>query len=134
MRIFFFPLFEEVSEQLAHLRSLGIGALILEGVFHKGMSISNLTDAPTQIQLLLMESNKASEFKQEFCLSVCVWINAVWFFCPADLKVVMDLCEADLLELYAAAGHSDMPSNHSTPVQVKHVLSSHKLGLAAIIF
>ncbi|XP_011480849.1 4F2 cell-surface antigen heavy chain [Oryzias latipes] len=83
----------EVSEQLAHLRSLGIGALILEGVFHKGMSISNLTDAPTQIQLLLMESNKA------------------------NLKVVMDLCEADLLELYAAAGHSDMPSNHSTPVQ-----------------
>ncbi|RVE64841.1 hypothetical protein OJAV_G00130050 [Oryzias javanicus] len=82
----------EVSEQLAHLRSLGIGALILEGVIHKGMSISNLTDEPTQIQLLLMETNKA------------------------NLKVVMDLCDADL-ERHEATGHADVLSNHSTPVQ-----------------
>jgi len=56
---------EGVCERLPYLRSLGIGALILEGVFTKRVFSSNLTETAenmetlAQIQHLLIESNKA---------------------------------------------------------------------------
>ncbi|XP_039985860.1 4F2 cell-surface antigen heavy chain isoform X2 [Xiphias gladius] len=67
-----------LCEQLPYLRSLGIGALILEGLFDKEASPLNLTatgersETLPQIQHLLTESNKAG------------------------LKVVLDFCELDL--------------------------------------
>ena len=56
-----------LCEQLPYLRSLGIEALILEGLFDKEASPLNLTatgegfETVAQIQHLLSESNKAGE-------------------------------------------------------------------------
>ncbi|KAG7480051.1 4F2 cell-surface antigen heavy chain-like [Solea senegalensis] len=67
-----------LCEQLPYLRSLGIGTLILQGLFSKEVSASNLTMAAQssgtlpQIQHLLTESNKAG------------------------LKVMLDFCGLDL--------------------------------------
>ncbi|CAG6002834.1 unnamed protein product [Menidia menidia] len=88
-----------VCERLPHLRSLGIGALILEGVFIKRTSFSNLTVATknletlAQIQRLLIESKKA------------------------DLKVMLDFCNAEPFALQDVAGAPDRQSNHSGKVQ-----------------
>ncbi|KAF7218890.1 amino acid transporter heavy chain SLC3A2 isoform X2 [Nothobranchius furzeri] len=91
-----------VSDHLLHLQSLGVGALILEGVFHKKASLTNLSTptenlaALAQIQHLFMESKKAG------------------------LRVVLDLCKATLLELEEAAWNSDRLSNYSSAE--KHAL------------
>ncbi|XP_028275871.1 4F2 cell-surface antigen heavy chain [Parambassis ranga] len=88
-----------VCEQLPYYRSLGIGALIVEGLFDTKSSPLNLTatakDLATQAQIqhLLMECNKA------------------------DLKVVLDFCDSDLL---GSTDEEDEPSHHSAAVQ--HVL------------
>ncbi|XP_035536556.1 4F2 cell-surface antigen heavy chain isoform X2 [Morone saxatilis] len=82
-----------LCEQLPYLRSLGIGALILEGLFDKGVSPFNVTatgersSTLAQIQHLLAESNKAG------------------------LKVVLDFCQLDLLGPQDVAGNADEPSN-----------------------
>uniref|UniRef100_A0A3Q1FD02 Si:dkey-202g17.3 n=1 Tax=Acanthochromis polyacanthus TaxID=80966 RepID=A0A3Q1FD02_9TELE len=60
-------------EQLPFLRSLGVGALILEGLFKREASPLNLTavgrnlDTETQIQHLLLDSNKAVKVVLDFC-------------------------------------------------------------------
>lgn len=62
-----FTLFKAVCEQLPYLRSLGIGALILEGLFDKEASPLNITVAGEslgklpEIEHLLRESSKAGE-------------------------------------------------------------------------
>ncbi|XP_029923590.1 4F2 cell-surface antigen heavy chain [Myripristis murdjan] len=89
-----------VCEHLSYLKSLGIGALILEGVFDKEASPSNLTvineslGSVPQIQRLLKESNKEG------------------------LKVVLDLCELDLFGPQDPAGNDTAgPSELSATVQ-----------------
>ncbi|XP_008278672.1 4F2 cell-surface antigen heavy chain [Stegastes partitus] len=88
---------EAVCEQLPFLRSLGVGALILEGLFKKEASPLNLTAVGknsgmvAQIQHLLTESNKA------------------------DLKVVLDFCEPDL------SGHQDAGNTDESP-NLSHAL------------
>ncbi|XP_023263362.1 4F2 cell-surface antigen heavy chain-like isoform X1 [Seriola lalandi dorsalis] len=83
-----------LCEQLPYLRSLGIGALILEGLFVKDVSPSNLTATGEslgtlpQIQHLLTESNKAG------------------------LKVVLDFCEVDL----------DVAGNEPSSAKLQHTL------------
>ncbi|KAM6987771.1 amino acid transporter heavy chain SLC3A2 isoform 2-T2 [Tautogolabrus adspersus] len=87
-----------LCEQIPYLRSLGIGALILEGLFDKGASPLNVTVAGVrlgtlpQIEHLITESNKAG------------------------LKVVLDFCEVDLVGTQDVAGNADKPSNMSAPV------------------
>nr|XP_019943968.1 PREDICTED: 4F2 cell-surface antigen heavy chain-like [Paralichthys olivaceus] len=82
-----------LCEQLPYLRSLGIGALILEGLFHKEASPLNVTATDgslgtlPQIQHLLIESNKAG------------------------LKVVLDFCKVDLY------GAGNKPPNLSATVE-----------------
>ncbi|XP_074498197.1 4F2 cell-surface antigen heavy chain [Sebastes fasciatus] len=86
-----------LCEQLPYLRSLGIGALILEGLFDKKASPLNLNvtgerfGTLPQIQHLLAESNKAG------------------------LKVVLDVCELDLLGPQDAAGNetSTLSDSHA---------------------
>ncbi|XP_026154452.1 4F2 cell-surface antigen heavy chain [Mastacembelus armatus] len=83
-----------LHEQLPYLRSLGIGVVILEGLFHEDMTLvnHNLTGRfgmLSQIQHLLTESNKTG------------------------LKMVLDLCELSLL------GPRDVASN---PATVQHAL------------
>ncbi|XP_032401512.1 4F2 cell-surface antigen heavy chain isoform X1 [Xiphophorus hellerii] len=73
-----------VCERLPYLKSLGVGALILQGVFHKKATPANLTEAletKAQIQHLLAESKKA------------------------DLRVVLSICEVNLM------GQEEMPGN-----------------------
>ncbi|KAM4742702.1 amino acid transporter heavy chain SLC3A2 [Anableps anableps] len=76
-----------VCERLPYLRSLGVGGLILQGVFHKKASPVNLTElaealeTKAQIQHLLAEGSKA------------------------DLRVVLDMCEVNLL------GHEEIAGN-----------------------
>ncbi|XP_075956883.1 amino acid transporter heavy chain SLC3A2 [Anarhichas minor] len=87
-----------LCKQLPYLRSLGIGALILEGPFDKKASPlnSNATGKRfgtlPQIQHLLAESHKAA------------------------LKVVFDVCELDLLGPQDVAGNADKTSNLSATV------------------
>ncbi|XP_074535720.1 amino acid transporter heavy chain SLC3A2 isoform X2 [Halichoeres trimaculatus] len=79
-----------LCEQIPYLKSLGIGALILEGLFDKGEPALNLTAAGggvgtlPQIQHLVAESNKAG------------------------VKVVLDFCKVDLI------GPQDEATNLST--------------------
>lgn len=76
---------DALSEELSYLRSLGVGALILEGLF--GTEVSPVNHSATtkssstvaQILNLLQESSKA------------------------DLKVVLDFCDVDLLGPLAGA-------------------------------
>ncbi|KAM3875208.1 amino acid transporter heavy chain SLC3A2 [Diretmus argenteus] len=89
-----------LCERLPYLKSLGIGALILEDLFHKEASPSDLTmideglGTVPQILYLLTESNKVG------------------------LKVVLDLCELDLFGSQNPAGKStDVPSELSATVQ-----------------
>ncbi|XP_018557584.1 4F2 cell-surface antigen heavy chain [Lates calcarifer] len=83
-----------LCEQLPYLRSLGIGALILEGLFDKEVSPLNLTSVGEslgtlpQIQHLLTESNKAG------------------------LKVVLNFCELDL----------DVAGNRPSDLSAMHAL------------
>ncbi|XP_047450334.1 4F2 cell-surface antigen heavy chain isoform X3 [Mugil cephalus] len=86
-----------VCEQLPYLRSLGIGAIILEGVFDKKASNLNFTGKNlgtlAQIKHLLTESSKA------------------------DLKVLLDFCDLNLLGHPTVSGNTDEPSNASAVVQ-----------------
>ncbi|GAA6235285.1 4F2 cell-surface antigen heavy chain-like [Lates japonicus] len=83
-----------LCEQLPYLRSLGIGVLILEGLFDKEVSPLNLTSVGEslgtlpQIQHLLTESNKAG------------------------LKVVLNFCELDL----------DVAGNRPSNLSAMHAL------------
>ncbi|XP_008423969.1 4F2 cell-surface antigen heavy chain [Poecilia reticulata] len=79
-----------VCERLPYLRSLGVGALILQGVFDKKATPSYLSEAletKAQIQHLLAESNKA------------------------DLRVVLNICDMNLLGQEETPGNK--PSNRS---------------------
>nr|XP_046245133.1 4F2 cell-surface antigen heavy chain [Scatophagus argus]XP_046245134.1 4F2 cell-surface antigen heavy chain [Scatophagus argus]XP_046245136.1 4F2 cell-surface antigen heavy chain [Scatophagus argus] len=82
----------DLCEQLPYLRSLGIGALILEGLFDKEASPLNVTATDerlrtlAQIQHVIAKSHKAG------------------------LKVVLDFCELDV------AGNAKKPSNLSATV------------------
>ncbi|XP_042342988.1 4F2 cell-surface antigen heavy chain [Plectropomus leopardus] len=84
-----------LCEELPYLRSLGIGALILEGLFDKKASPLKLNATGErfgtlpQIQHLLAESTKAG------------------------LKVVLDVCELDLLGPEEVAGSADVTPNLS---------------------
>lgn len=89
---------EDVSalcEQLPYLRSMGIGALILEGLFVKDVSPLNLTaigerlKTLAQIQHLLAECSKAG------------------------LKVVLDFCELNLWGPQDAEGTSNQSAAHA---------------------
>ncbi|XP_023146768.1 4F2 cell-surface antigen heavy chain [Amphiprion ocellaris] len=103
-----------VCEQLPFLRSLGVGALILEGLFKKEASPLNLTavgrnsGTEAQIQHLLLESNKAG------------------------VKVVLDFCELDLSGHQDAARNSHEPSNFSASVKhaLRHWLEKGVAGFA----
>ncbi|XP_014869470.1 PREDICTED: 4F2 cell-surface antigen heavy chain-like [Poecilia mexicana] len=73
-----------VCERLPYLRSLGVGALILQGVFDKKATPAYLSEAletKAQIQHLLAESNKA------------------------DLRLVLNICDVNPL------GQEEMPGN-----------------------
>ncbi|XP_015245105.1 PREDICTED: 4F2 cell-surface antigen heavy chain-like [Cyprinodon variegatus] len=77
----------EACERLPYLRSLGVGALILQGAFHENSSPENLTEnleTKAQVQHLLAESKKS------------------------DLRVVLDICEVNL------PGRSEMFRNLNT--------------------
>uniref|UniRef100_A0AAV2J561 Solute carrier family 3 member 2 N-terminal domain-containing protein n=1 Tax=Knipowitschia caucasica TaxID=637954 RepID=A0AAV2J561_KNICA len=66
-----------LHEKLSYLRSLGVGALILEGLFGTEVNITAIVKGSTtfpMIQYLIQEGNKA------------------------DLKVVIDFCDVDLVE------------------------------------
>ncbi|XP_070762624.1 amino acid transporter heavy chain SLC3A2 [Enoplosus armatus] len=99
-----------LCEQLPYLRSLGIGALILEGLFDK--EALNITATGErfgtlpQILHLLAESNKAG------------------------LKVVLDFCQVDLLGPQDAAGNKDEPSNLSVHHAVRFWLEQGVAGFA----
>ncbi|XP_069004491.1 amino acid transporter heavy chain SLC3A2 [Embiotoca jacksoni] len=101
-----------VCERFPYLRSLGIGALILEGLFDKKASRLNLTAAgknfgnSAQVQHLLAKSNEA------------------------DLKVVLDLCELDLLGPQDVAGNPDEPSNLSAARALRFWLEQGAAGFS----
>uniref|UniRef100_UPI0037E8516D amino acid transporter heavy chain SLC3A2 n=1 Tax=Semicossyphus pulcher TaxID=241346 RepID=UPI0037E8516D len=84
-----------LCEQIPYIKSLGIGALILEGLFDKEEPPLNLTAAGAslgtlpQIQHLIAESNKAG------------------------LKVVLDFCEVDPTGHQNVAENTNRPSNIS---------------------
>ncbi|KAM9852827.1 amino acid transporter heavy chain SLC3A2 [Aulostomus maculatus] len=85
---------EELCQQLPYLKSLGIEALILEGLFAKDGSPSNATVTGSlgtlpQIQHLLRESNKAG------------------------LKVVLDFCDVELFEPQNVTGATNEPTEPS---------------------
>ncbi|XP_061576330.1 amino acid transporter heavy chain SLC3A2 [Cololabis saira] len=86
-------------DHFGYIRSLGIGSVILKGVFHKRPSPSNITatmenlETLAQIQHLLIEGNKA------------------------DLRMLLDFCNVDLMRIQEVAGNADEPSNHSATVQ-----------------
>ncbi|KAM6932919.1 amino acid transporter heavy chain SLC3A2 [Xenentodon cancila] len=90
---------QAACDHLGYLRSLGIGSVILKGVFDKRASPSNITatienlETLAQIQHLLIEGNKA------------------------DLRMLLDFCEVDLMRIQEVAGNADEPSNHSATVQ-----------------
>ncbi len=121
--------------ELPYLRSLGIGALILEGLFDKEASPLNLTatgerfGALAQIKHLIAESNKAGEQRTSFCQTDCIcrlqtfscnglMINEV-FLGPAGLKVVLDFCALDVSGPEDVAGNAHEPSDLSAAVHVK---------------
>ncbi|XP_068442018.1 amino acid transporter heavy chain SLC3A2 [Clinocottus analis] len=89
-----------LCEQLPYLRSLGIDALILQGLFDKKASPLTLNGTGeifgtlSQIQHLLAESNKA------------------------DLKVVLDVCEGDLVGPQDVAENAD----NTSKLAAKHAL------------
>ncbi|XP_056138791.1 4F2 cell-surface antigen heavy chain [Lampris incognitus] len=80
-----------VCDHISYFKSLGVGALILEGLFLKGMSPSDIKvinesiGTVPQIQHLLAESNKAG------------------------LKVVFDFCELDLFATQESPGNDTEP-------------------------
>ncbi|XP_070685927.1 amino acid transporter heavy chain SLC3A2 [Pempheris klunzingeri] len=101
---------DALCEQLPYFRSLGIGALILQGLFAKDASPLNITvtgersGSVPQIQHLLAESNKAG------------------------LKVVLDICELDLLGPQNVAGHTDKSSNFSATHALRFWLEQGAAG------
>ncbi|KAL3991916.1 lymphocyte antigen 6 complex locus protein D/E/G6/H [Sarotherodon galilaeus] len=84
-----------MDEQLPYLKSLGIGALILKGVFDVEVFPLNLTAADKNfaplawMQHLLSESHKA------------------------DLKIVLDLCKLDLLAPQDITGNLSATTQHA---------------------
>ncbi|XP_034556399.1 4F2 cell-surface antigen heavy chain [Notolabrus celidotus] len=102
-----------LCEQIPYIRSLGIEALILEGLFDKGASPLNLTAASgkvgtlPQIQHLVAESNKAG------------------------LKVVLDFCEVDLIGPQDVEENADKLSNQSvTAYRLRFWLQQGVAGFA----
>ncbi|XP_030007593.1 4F2 cell-surface antigen heavy chain isoform X2 [Sphaeramia orbicularis] len=99
-----------LCEQLPYLRSLGVGALILEGLFEKEASPLNLTvtskDSVTipQIQHLLKQSNKA------------------------DLKVVLDFCDVNLMGTEDVTGNADEASSVKAPYALRFWLDQGVAG------
>lgn len=87
-----------LPEELSYLRSLGVGALILEGLFGTEVSPVNISATTTgsstlpEILYFLQESSKA------------------------DLKVVLDFCDADLL------GSQNGGAKSNTSTTIKDVL------------
>lgn len=85
---------DELCEQLPYLKSLGIGALIMEGLFRKHASHLNISvtgeivGTLPQIQHLLTESKKAG------------------------LKVVFDVCEMELSGPQDVAGDTNQRPQH----------------------
>ncbi|XP_054883894.1 4F2 cell-surface antigen heavy chain [Poeciliopsis prolifica] len=84
---------DAVCEHLPYLKSLGVGALILQGAFHKKATPADLSEVAealettAQIQHLLAESNKAG------------------------LKVMLSVCEVNLQDQEETPGNK--PSNPS---------------------
>ncbi|XP_013766683.1 4F2 cell-surface antigen heavy chain [Pundamilia nyererei] len=76
-----------MHEQLPYLRSLGIGALILKGVFDVEVFPLNLTAADKNFAPLAWMQHLLSES------------------CKAGLKIVLDLCKRDLLALQDVTGN-----------------------------
>ena len=87
-----------LCEELPYLRSLGIGALILEGLSPFNLNATGESfEALPQIQHLLAESNKLGECRPSFCPTACLGRLNKLCVGPAGLKVVLDVCELDLL-------------------------------------
>ncbi|XP_034723423.1 4F2 cell-surface antigen heavy chain [Etheostoma cragini] len=103
---------DALCEQLPYLRSLGIGALILEALFDKKASPLNLNATGEgfgtlpQILHLLSESKKA------------------------DLKVVLNVCEVDLLGPQGVAGDADETSNLTAHHALRFWLEQGVAGFA----
>ncbi|XP_049917970.1 4F2 cell-surface antigen heavy chain isoform X1 [Epinephelus moara] len=99
-----------LCEQLPYLRSLGIGALILQGLFDKKVSplkhnaTGQRVGTLPQIQHLLAESNKA------------------------DLKVVLDVCELDLSGPREVAGNANETANLSATHALRFWLEQGAAG------
>ncbi|XP_037534112.1 4F2 cell-surface antigen heavy chain [Nematolebias whitei] len=85
-------------KRLPHLRSVGIGAVILEEVFHKKPPVENATTPSENLEALAQIQHLLTECKE------------------LDLRVVLDLCNVNLSELQEETGNS----NHSAAE--KHAL------------
>lgn len=123
-----------LCEELPYLRSLGIGALILEGLFDKKAHPFNINatggrfEALPQIQHLLAESNKAGEWRPSFHQTACLGRLNKLFIGPAGLRVVLDVCELDLL------GPRDVAADETgATVHVKPPLWSRYLNMFSVM-
>lgn len=115
-----------MHEQLPYLRSLGIGALILKGVFDVEVFPLNLTAADKNFAPLAWIQHLLSEPQSRWVKNFFFFANGIqtWFYGPlllinrlhagpAGLKIVLDLCKRDLLAL------QDVTGNLSATTQVK---------------
>lgn len=114
---------QALCDQLPRFKALSAGALILGGLFDRGLPPFHLTPADefrsraAQIQHLLTESNRMGESGmggwgggvRTFPAGMA-WID----FVPTGLKVVLDICDVN------ATGSADYSSNRSTSVRLKH--------------
>ncbi|XP_026082396.1 4F2 cell-surface antigen heavy chain isoform X2 [Carassius auratus] len=69
-----------VSKRLLYLKSLGVGAVILEGLFHHEISPTNLTEIDQSLGTLPQFTQLITESRKE------------------GVRVMLDLCELDLFE------------------------------------
>ncbi|XP_062873422.1 amino acid transporter heavy chain SLC3A2 [Trichomycterus rosablanca] len=84
-----------VSERLPYLKSLGIGVMILEGLFRHDVSILNLTQIDPRLGTLPQTQQLITDSHQ------------------AGVKIILDLCEIDLPGGPVFNNATEMPSNAS---------------------
>ncbi|XP_073673392.1 amino acid transporter heavy chain SLC3A2 [Garra rufa] len=87
-----------VSEQLPYLKSLGVGAVILEGLFQHDISPTNLTEIDRNLGTLVQFTQFITESRK------------------AGVRVMLDLCELDLFE-QKSGNDTDVWSGPSEHIQ-----------------